>query len=220
MTSQLEVIKFRDTIPVTGLPNFVPNLGVPTIELTGEDFSSVEQVLINEIVVSEFIVLNKTTLWAQMPESTLNRVDTVEVISSNFTRTAAGSKIEFRIGDNTKKISGILKLTQLFTKWILQSPGSSIFSPRRGGGLQKVVGSNLMSTKRADNMLSTLTRSVDNTSSQIRAAQVNYPGLPRDERLLSANLIDLNVYGDRMMAVARVRVISVAQDEATAGLVL
>jgi len=218
MSQQLEVVKFRDLIPVRSIPRVVPGLSNTTVEVVGEDFSSVETVLINDIQVPEFIVVDGKTMWAQLPDN-VDSVQTIEVQSSKFTRTAAGSKLKFEIGEATKTVSGILKLTQLFTKWMLQSPGSDIFDPGRGGGLQRLVGQ-ILTSKKMESVGVVLARSIDQTASQIRTTQVNEPNLPLDERLLSAALIGVNISGDKMEASARVRIISMAGDEAVSGLTL
>jgi len=216
---QLEVIKFRDLIPIQSVPRYVPGFDNPTIEITGEDFSSAASILINEVPAPEFIIVNKHSLYVQLPEAAQNGISTIEVLSSKFTRTTSSSKISYEIGDKTRTVSGILKLVQLFTKWIMQSPDSDIFNPERGGGLQELVG-NFSSTKQMDRILTALTRSVGNTVTQIRASQSNIPSLPLDERLLSAEIIDLDVYAQQMEARARVFLRSVAGDEALASLEL
>jgi len=218
MSTQLEVIKFRDLIPVTSIPRVVPGFQNTTVEILGEDFNSVESVWINDIQVPEFIIVSKNKLWAQLPTEA-STIQIVEVRSSNFTRTNMASKILFEVGTRTRKIEGLLKLVQLFTKWMLQSPGSDIFNPERGGGLQQLVGK-VVSSKKMEPILAVISRSVDQTSLQIRTAQASARNLPLSERLLTANLIGVNVNEDKMEAAARVRVVSMAGDDAVSALTL
>jgi hypothetical protein len=218
MSVQLEVIKFRDLIAVSAIPRFVPNVEVPTLELIGEDFNSVESVFINEIKVPEFIILNKTKMWAQLPNS-VTAIQSVEVISSDFTVTGKNSRIDFRIGNTSKRVTGVLKLTQLFTKWMLQSPGSDIFNPEYGGGLQQVVGS-LAGKRKIDSIIAAVSRAIDQTASQIRSAQSNGGSIPLSERLLSASLLDASVFDDRMQAIVRVQLTSMTGDSALSALSL
>ena len=107
---QLEVIKFRDLIPIQSVPRYVPGFDNPTIEITGEDFSSAASILINEVPAPEFIIVNKHSLYVQLPEAAQNGISTIEVLSSKFTRTTSSSKISYEIGDKTRTVSGILKL--------------------------------------------------------------------------------------------------------------
>lgn len=218
MAYQLEVIRFRDLLPVVSIPGFVKGLSPLTIELRGNDFSSADKVLINEVKVPEFMIVNKTTIYAQLPDE-MGSISSIKVISSKFSREIESAMLEFEIGDKTKRIDGILKLVQLFTKWILQSPGSDILTPTRGGGLQQIVGK-VMTTKDLQPIFASVTRAINTTVSQIRAAQTNIPGLPLEERLLSANLVDVKIYEAHMQARASVSLQSMAGADALASLSL
>ena len=178
-----------------------------------------EKILINEVPSPEFIIVNKHTIYVQLPSAAANRITNIEVVSSNFTKTNSHSEIRYELGTKTKTVSGIMKLVQLFVKWMLQSPGSDMFNLERGGGMQELVGK-LQTTRTMDSAASTITRSVKNTVTQIRAAQVNVQGLPLDERLLSAEVIDLQVFEKQMESRVKVNILSVAGKEAVAALEL
>jgi len=218
MSYQLEVIRYRDLLLVTAATRFVPGVTPLTLEIKGEDFTNVERVLINEIACPEFMIVDKKTVYAQLPENT-SSISQIEVVSSAFTRREGSSKISFEIGNKTRKVNGILKLVQLFAKWVLQSPGSDIFDPSRGGGLQEIVGK-VMTGKNMQSIYATLTRSISTTASQIRTAQSNQSGLALDERLMGAELLDLQIFEDQMEARARVRLSSMTGAEALAALQL
>lgn len=218
MAKTLEVIKFRDVIRVSGITRFVPNLVDPTIELTGEDFSSVESVSINDVPAPEFFIVNQTTIWAQLPDGQ-GSIRSISVLSGSFTRTALASLVSFKIGTKTKGIEGVLKLTQLFTKWILQSPGSDVFNPERGGGLQDLAG-RMSSTHKLDPILGSITRAVEKTANEIRRAQLNVGRLPLSERLLAATLVDVAVAAPLQEARAKVRIDNMAGDSAVSALQL
>ena len=217
MAKQLEVIKFRDLIPVTSIPRFVPDLGFLAIEVVGNDFSSVEQVIINEVPAPEFIVLDKHKMYVQLPDAAQSAISTVEVVSSNFTRFGTGSKVSYELGNKTKTVEGILKLVQLFIKWMLQSPNSDIFNPDRGGGLQELVGK-LDTDKKMNVLLASVSRSVQSTVAQIRTAQAKVSGLPLSELLLSAEVLDFEIYKEQMEARVKVTVQSTAGAQAVASL--
>lgn len=218
MAYQLEVIRFRDLLPVAAIPGFVKGLSPRTIELRGRDFSSAEKVVINEVDAPEFMIVNKLTIYAQLPEGT-NKITSVEVLSSQFSKDVESAMLSFEISNKTRKVEGILKLVQLFTKWVLQSPGSDLFNPSRGGGLQQIVGK-VTTSKDMQPIFASITRSISSTVAQIRAAQINAVQLPLSERLLSANLLDLKVYEKQMQARARVYLQSSGGSEAVAALVL
>jgi hypothetical protein len=215
---ELEVVRFRDLLPVLKIPGFVRGLSPLTVELRGTDFSSAERVAINEVSVPEFMIVNKTTIYAQLPDSR-TPISSIEVLSSRFSRDVESSKLSFEIGNKTKRVDGILKLVQLFTKWILQSPGSDLFNPSRGGGLQQIVG-NVSSSRDMQPVFVSITRAINATVSQIRSSQINAVRLPLSERLLSASLLDMNVYEAQMQARARISLQSAGGAEAVTGLVL
>ena len=219
MPHQLEVIKFRDLLPVRTISRLVPGMPEPTLEIIGDDLSKAITVYINEISSPEFLIVSKKKIWAQLPKAAQSEIRTVEIASSGFTKTSTPSRVTFEIGNKTSTVSGILKLVQLFTKWMLQTPGSDIFNPTRGGGLQDIAGK-VTSTRKMEPMLATITRSIDTTSEQIRSAQAAVRGLPSDERLLGANLLELNVIEDQMEARARVGLRSVAGESAVTSLQL
>lgn len=218
MAYQLEVIKFRDVIPVTKITRFVPGTSDLTLEITGEDFSSIEEVLVNDMSAPEFIILNKNTMWVVLPEGAKAKITTIEVLSSNFTKTISGSKMQFKIGDKTRTVAGILKLTQLFTKWLLQSPGSDVFDPQRGGGLQRMVGA--LTTRKMEPVMAAIARAVSNTTTQIREAQTTQTALPMNERLLSASASSINIYEKQMEARAIIDIRNMAGEDAASSLQL
>ena len=209
MSYQLEVIKFRDLVPITSIPRFVPEFESPTIEITGDDFSSVDKVIINDLLAPEFIIINKHKLYAQLPEGALSNISRIEVVSSSFTKNMDTSRISYELGNKTRKVNGILKLVQLFTKWMLQTPGSDLFDVGWGGGLQELVGK-VSSSKSMEPVMTSVIQAIDRTSSQIQTAQAKMRGIPQDEKLLSATLVDFAIQSDRMEAWARVRLLSQA----------
>lgn len=218
MGFQLEVVRFRDLLPVQAIPGFVQGLSPLTIELRGRDFSSAEKVSINETSVPEFMIVNKTTIYAQVPENT-GPIQTIQVLSSKFSREVESAMLHFEIGNKSRKVEGILKLVQLFTKWILQTPGSDMLNPTRGGGLQQIVGV-VGTSKDMQPVFASITRSISLTVSQIRAAQSGIARLPLSERLMSANLLDMKIYEKQMQARARVSIFSAGGAEAVSALVL
>lgn len=218
MAKQLEVIKFRDVIAVTDLTRYVPGLYPLTIEVLGEDFTSVEEVFINDVKVPEFVIVNQTTMWAQLPETAQTSIRSIEVVSSSFT-SFDQSKINFKIGPRTRTVEGPIKLTQLFVKWMLQTPGSDIFNPSRGGGLQELAGK-LTTTKQMDPIIATITRSVNQTATQIQRAQIGHPNLPLGERLLTADIVNVDVSTKLMEARLRINLTTMSGEDALASIQL
>ena len=218
MAYQIEVIRFKDLLPVTSLPGFVQGFSPLTLIVKGENFLSADRVLLNDIDVPEFLIVDKNTIYAQMPSND-TVIQTIEVVSSQFTKNVVGSKIMFELGNKTQKVDGLLKLVQLFTKWIMQSPGSDVFDPTRGGGLQDLVGK-VGTTKDLQPVFAAITQAIQVTSDQIRAAQATQSALPLSERLLSATMVDLSTFDQQMEARVRVEIDSMAGIDAVTALQL
>lgn len=218
MAYQLEVVRLRDLLPVQEISRIVPGVEPTMLEFKGYDFSSAERVLINESPSPEIMLVNKQTLWVQLPES-VRKVSSIEVLSSNFTKSKEPSRMSFELGDKTRKVDGIMKLVQLFTKWVLQSPNSDAFDPSRGGGLQEIAGK-INTTRNMQPVMTSIAQAVSNTASQIRTAQQRAINLPLSERLLAAGVTELNIYEAQMLAAVRVKIESFAGTEATAALEL
>lgn len=204
----LEVVKYRDVLPVQAIPRLVPNVPVPTIELKGTDFRYAETIVINDVPSPSFVIVDRQTIYAELPTG-VSFVKTISVLSGRFSTLTKSAKVLFQIGEKSQTVSGFFKLVQLFVKILMQSPGSDIFNPDLGGGLLDMAG-RMTSTKRADRMLAQITQAVDQTEKQIRQAQLNAPGLALEERLLSANLLDVRMVQSLDEAHARVQINNVA----------
>lgn len=158
------------------------------IDVVGEDFRSVDEVLINQIVSPDVVVLSKTRLVAQVPDDLLSqRVFSVTVLSRRLTLSAK-SVLRFRVSKTPGKVSGVLRLVQKFLKLLLTTPGSDIFNKQAGGGALRNVGGTFGADEGGD-IVSDLVIAIDNTTRQIVAMQSRNPSLPREERLLSAKIL-------------------------------
>lgn len=213
----LETIKFRDLIRVNAVTGVVSRNPL-VIKLEGEDFSNVDEVLVNDVKVNEFIVVNRKEMLVTMPGS-VRQVRTVSVRSSNFTRTASASIVDYKVGNKTRAISGILRLTQLFVRYLLTSPGSDIFNPGEGGGLQDAIGV-LGSTNKTAPILAAVSRSVQQAADQIVRNQLRQTNLPLDERLLTATVQELGTTASLDEVAAKILLTSYAGTDATVNLQL
>jgi hypothetical protein len=172
------------------------------------------------VEASEYTILNRTQMMLVVPDSVdTEALRTLEVVSSNFTKTRLGSKVAFEIGTRPLQVTGILALVQLYTKWLLQTPGSDIFNPNRGGGLLGLIGQ-LISLNRTDHLIASVTRAVQMTTQQIQVSQTKATTIPADQRLLEASLLDVNINPYHAAAYVRVLITSTAGDDAVNSLVL
>lgn len=160
------------------------------LDIVGTDFRSVDEVLINSIPAADVIVLSKTRLLAQLPDSlnsATSSLVSVSVLSNRLTITSK-SFIRFRIGSTPGRTTGILRLVQLFLKLLFTTPGSDIFSPDFGGAGLRNLGSTF-GIDQGGEIISDFHIAVTNTARQIVAIQGRDPRIPRDERLLSARIV-------------------------------
>lgn len=197
-----EVIKLSQIRDVPGLP-------VRTLDILGEDFRSVDQVLINDVESPEVVVLSRGRLLAQVPDvmSAVN-VTSVSVLSSQLTITAR-SFLRFRISPTPSKVSGILRLCQVFLKLLFTTPGTDIFSKRVGGGALRTLGHNFGKDQGGD-IVSSFIISVDNTARQLIQIQGRNSSIPPDERLLSASVFQAGFNKSETALVAGVEILSQA----------
>lgn len=158
-----------------------------SVHVVGEDFRSVDEVLINQVPSPDVVVVDKTHLIAQVPDTALlARVNDVVVLSKRLVLSDR-SQLRIRIGRTPGRATGILKLMQLFLKILFTTPGRDIFAPNIGGGALKNVGATF-GPNEGDNIVNDFVIAVDTTSRQIIAIQGRDSSLPRDERLLGAKV--------------------------------
>jgi hypothetical protein len=188
--------------------------GLWAVRVEGDDFRSVDEVVINDVASPDVIVLSKTLLTAQLPDlyQAMPEVRSVMVLSKQMTLSPR-SLIRFRIGKSPGKVRGILRLVQLFLKVLFTSPGSDIFRPNSGGGLLRSVGMTFGQDE-GDNLVSDIVIAINRTQRQLIASQSRDQRSPRDERLLSARVVSANF--DKLQSAFYVRLELVSQAGRTA----
>jgi len=187
----------------------VPNVPMRTLDVVGEDFRSVDEVLINDIASPEVVVLSRTRLLAQVPASLATATITSVSVFSHRLAVTSKSFMRFRISRTPSKVRGILKLMQTFLLVLFRTPGSDIFYPKLGGGGLRSLGQNFGKEEGGD-IVSSFIISVDNTTRQIIQIQGRNPSLPPDERLLAANVLNAGYNKNETALVAGVEVLSQA----------
>lgn len=199
--------------------HLVPGLIPKTLDIIGADFRSVDEVLINQIPSPDVVILSKTRLLAQVPDQIMsNRLITVSVLSRKLTVTEK-SFLRFRIGKAPGKVSGILRLLQLFLKILFTTPGTDIFSQKTGGAGLRNIGQTFGSDE-GGGIVSDFVVAVATTSRQIIAIQGRDSSLPRDERLLAAKVLSAGFNKSEGALVVSVEVTSQAGRAATANVEL
>ena len=200
---------------VRTLPGATPR----ALDVYGADFSAVDSVVINGQPSPEVIVVSKTRLLARVPDSLQkDTLTSVSVISSELT-ISPESLIRFRLGRTASKVSGILRLVQLFLKILFTSTSSDIFAPRIGGNALRNLGLTF-GKDQGGAIVSDFVIAVGNTQRQITAIQARDTSIPRDERLLTAKVTKAGYNRAEATLVVSVELTSQAGRAATANVSL
>lgn len=186
MAVDFQVI-FPQQVVALNAVRILPGVNPRSVDLLGADFRSVDEVLINDLASPDVVIISKTRLLAQVPNALKNETLTSITVTSNKLTMTAKSLIKFRIGRTPSKVSGILRLMQVFLKILFTTPGTDIFSPRIGGNALKDIGLTF-GKGQGGNIISDFVIAVGNTQRQIQAIQARDPSIPRDERLLASTV--------------------------------
>lgn len=183
----IQLIRLLDVLKVNSVRN-APGVSPRSLIIEGEDFRSVETVLINGTAAPEFVAYSKTQLIAEVPELYRNETITeVSVLSSSLTFTKR-SLVSFTFGTRPKKLSGVLRLMQTFLRILLRSPGSNVFHRRSGGGLLLRIGDNISTRAAAD-----IAIAINSTKTYLIGVQTAERNIPPPERLLNAEIAGLTI---------------------------
>lgn len=184
--SGIQLIRLLDDVRVTSIRNAI-GVSPRSIIIQGEDFRSVEQVIMDGFVSPFFVAHSPTEMIAEVPEplreSTINNVS---VLSSSLTMTDR-SLVEFTLGTRIKKVTGSLKLMQTFLRILLRTPGSNKFSPRSGGGMLALISGNIGNQTAAD-----IAIAIQTARQYLINVQTADRSIPPSERLLSAEIQSIN----------------------------
>ena len=158
------------------------------LDVAGADFRSVDEVLVNRIASPDVVVVSKTRLVAQVPDSLLDqRILSVTVLSRRLSLSSK-SVLRFRLSKTPGKVTGVLRLVQKFLKLLLTTPGTDIFNRQAGGGALRGIG-RTFGIEEGNAIINSIVIAIDTTTRQIVAMQSRNPSLPREERLLSAKIL-------------------------------
>jgi len=178
----IQIVRLLDVLPTASFSN-APGVVPRSIVVRGQDFRNVESVLINGFTSPEFVVYSPTQLIAQVPEGLEDAILTgVTVLSASLTFTER-SLVEFTLGLRPKKVSGVLRLIQVYLRQLLRTPGTNVFHPRSGGGMIKRVGGVTSQQAAADVAIAVAT-----ARQYVINAQTQDRNIPPSERLLSADI--------------------------------
>jgi hypothetical protein len=219
MAIDFQVVFPQEAIDLT-VVRIADNVSVRTLDVTGKDFTAVDQVLINGTASPSVVVVSKTRLLAQVPTQWYyDRITTVQVVSRRLMLTSAKSLIKFQIGPTPSKVRGILRLVQLFLKILFTSQGSDIFSTKSGGNGLRSIGATY-GKDQGGAIIADFVVAVSSTQRQIIAAQSRDASIPRDERLLNAKVKSSSFNKNEAALIVSVELTSQAGRAALANVVI
>jgi len=187
--TDIKIIAIKDILKIT-MVQVVPNFFPKTLDIQGLEFLQATSVEINQIEAPEFMVLSDTRLLAQIPNGQQNSIiSTIGVFAEKPSPTRS-SVFLFEVGRSIKGLSGIERLVQMFTKLALQTPGKDKFRPTLGGGLMALAGQNVVVNSQTS-LSSLAVSAIARTRDQVISLQNQVPRIPPDERLLSADVLNV-----------------------------
>ena len=192
--------------------------GPRTLDISGKDFTSVDEVRINGEPSPSVVIVSRTRLLAVFPTSqAIQPLESLQVISRRLTLSPR-SVIRFRIGNQPSKCRGLLRLMQVFLKILLTTPGRDIFAPKLGGGALKNLG-RTFSRSQSGSIVSDFVLAVDTTSRQVLSLQGRDSRIPLDERLLAARVIGTKFVAEEAALVVSLEITSQAGQAAVTNII-
>lgn len=219
--ADLQVVYLQDVISVSKIEP-VNSLEVAAVKVTGKKMDAAAIVLINNIESPSFFVISKSELVAEVPSIVVDSDDiirSVAVLSSRSSNTER-SVVNFRIGGHLTKVSGIQRLVQRYILMLLTSPGSDLFDPELGGGLQDLIGT-VASGPSSDHAVSgSVARAVNKATEDLQRVQGSSPFLDPSEKLVSADIMGTFFDPRTTVLAVQIQLNSAAGRSAVANLVL
>lgn len=216
MSVDFQVVFPQEVIPLIAVRQ-VPGMSPRTLDITGTDFRSLDEVLLNEVPSPGAIIVSQTRLIVPVPASLAqSTITSISVLSRRLTLTPK-SVIRFQIGPTPSKVRGILRLVQLFLKVLFTTPGRDIFTPKLGAAALRNIGRNFGP---GGDIVMDFVLSVETTVRQIMAIQSKDASIPFDERLLSARLLGAKFDVEQAALVVSVELTSQAGQAAVTNVVV
>lgn len=212
----IKVISIKDVLVVNEV-GFVPNFSPRTLDIRGTKLLKADEVYVNTFPAPEFIIVSDTKILAQVPNSQLNTTITSVTVLSTKPSADRSSFLHFEVGRTISALKGLEKLVQLFTKMLIQTPGSDRFHPDEGGGLLSLVGSNV-GKNQGKSLSASLVSAVNRTRDQLMKKQSRITRLHPDERLLRADVQAVGYNPNTTTLVARISVGAYSGRQAVANL--
>lgn len=182
--ADLQVVFLRDMIRISSVrPDLTKPF--PALRVVGTDMDEAVSVLINGVESPQYLPISRTELIAEIP-SNIDVVASVAVLTNTLLSTAR-SVVVIRLNSQSSKVSGIVRLVQRFITMLLTSPGTDLYRPSMGGGLQSLI-ARTFSRRDSQALQSIATQAVRKTVTDLIEIQSTSDFLAPDERIASAQV--------------------------------
>jgi len=179
------------------------------LQLTGSGFTEATDVQVNGASSPSWVVLSDTRIVADIhPRIVGNPITSIRVLTS-VPKAEGASLVQFVLGN--RRVEDLEALSQRYIRVLLTTPGSDIFTDS-GGGVQRLAASTLDE----GGLRMAAMRAVEDTTQVVRRSDNK---LPTRSRLATAVLVGCERSPNSGLRL-RVRLRSVAQEEATTGLTI
>lgn len=189
------ILPVRQVVPVRG---FAPT----SVMVSGDSFDVAAEVLYNGVQVEQFLVQSPNRLLVRVPDSQLGRPLTSVVVYADVPTTFGDASLSFKVPTPIRSVSGVGRMTQSFLLVLMTTPGSDIFSKDSGGGVRALIGKT--ANTKGSSVSSDIAMAVERAKSEILREQAKYPGIPLDERLMSAALDSVSFDKDSSTIFAKI----------------
>jgi hypothetical protein len=183
----VKIAHLKNSLKVSSVSKISSN--PPILKIIGEKFNTATDILLDGIYARQWVAISDKEILLYIPVTFSNKtIGTIAVVSDELIPNVPNLTF-FEVGSRVRKIEGIQKLVQQFTKILLQTPGSNKFQPV-GGGLLSIIGKNTMSddrTARTD-----IINGINRTKSYLISIQNNNKDLPLSEKLLDAKILNIS----------------------------
>lgn len=186
----VRILQLRRLLDLASIAE-IPNVSPRAIEIRGNRLEMTSGVEINGMDSPAFMALSSGRLLVQVPIGLAGSISEVAVFS-DYLDPGGRSLAFYDVGDHPWLTQGKHRILQNFVKLLLTTPGTDIFSPGSGGGLQQLLVRNVSPASEPAISGEIESRTIFVTR-QIIQSQALDPTIPASERVLSSNIDNIIV---------------------------
>jgi hypothetical protein len=181
-----QIVTAKTLLPVQSVAPIRGFLPLSVVVL-GTNLDRTTQVLFNGVAAPDFIVMTKSRLIVQIPQSQIGKpFVSLQVLGDSLLAASGTASLTLTLTNPPIKISGLSRLVQAWVMVFLTTPGSDVFNPQSGGGGAAIIGRT--TDRQGTGVAADLGQAILRTKSELTKVQAQNPSIPLDEKLLSSNL--------------------------------